>query len=123
MRKPELGIRGGGKRFSIVMVGVEFFPTYFRSGDGRLFLMESSTITSFIADRIWPYSSGVKNRDILTSSVAAMLEYSFNLSEEAAKVNHAIEKVLASGHVTADLKPKNKPATTEEVGQAVCDFI
>ena len=48
-------------------------------------------------------------------SVAAMLEYSFSLTAEAAAVNHAIEKVLASGHVTADLKPKNKPATTEEV--------
>ncbi len=56
-------------------------------------------------------------------SVAAMLEYSFGLSKEAAVVNQAIEKVLASGHVTADLKPKNKPAMTEEVGRAICDAI
>src|SRR5947207_15120613 len=56
-------------------------------------------------------------------SVAAMLEYSFGLSKEAAAINQAIEKVLASGHVTADLKPKNKPATTEEVGRAVRDAI
>jgi 3-isopropylmalate dehydrogenase len=56
-------------------------------------------------------------------SVAAMLEYSFNLSEEAAAVNKAIEKVLAAGHVTADLKPKGSPATTEQVGAAVCDAL
>ena len=54
-------------------------------------------------------------------SVAAMLEYSFGLKEEAAAVNRAIEAVLASGKVTADLRPPGPPATTSEVGQAVCD--
>ncbi len=38
-------------------------------------------------------------------SVAAMLEYSFGLKDEAAEVNSAIEAVLDSGRVTADLKP------------------
>jgi len=56
-------------------------------------------------------------------SVAAMLEYSFGLAKEAATVNTAIEKVLNSGKVTADLKPSGKPATTDQVGQAVCDFL
>ena len=56
-------------------------------------------------------------------SVAAMLEYSFGLKEEAAAVNEAIEKVLNSGRVTADLKPAGTPATTEEVGEAVCAAI
>ncbi len=56
-------------------------------------------------------------------SVAAMLEYSFGLKEEAAVVNAAMEKVLDSGNVTADLKPKGKPATTVEVGEAVCAAI
>jgi 3-isopropylmalate dehydrogenase len=56
-------------------------------------------------------------------SVAAMLEYSFGLTKEAAAVNAAIEKVLSSGQVTADLKPAGKPATTEAVGKAVCDFL
>jgi 3-isopropylmalate dehydrogenase len=56
-------------------------------------------------------------------SVAAMLEYSFGLKEEAAAVNTAVERVLNSGRVTADLKPKGRPASTEEVGQAVCDAI
>ena len=56
-------------------------------------------------------------------SVAAMLEYSFGLKEEAARVNAAIEAVLDSGHVTADLKPTGAPATTEQVGEAVCAAI
>jgi 3-isopropylmalate dehydrogenase len=56
-------------------------------------------------------------------SVAAMLDYSFGLKEEAAAVNSAMEAVLNSGRVTADLKPKGTPATTAEVGQAVCDAI
>jgi len=56
-------------------------------------------------------------------SVAAMLEYSFGLKQEAASVNEAMEKVLNSGRVTADLKPAGTPATTEEVGQAVCEAI
>jgi 3-isopropylmalate dehydrogenase len=56
-------------------------------------------------------------------SVAAMFAYSFGLKEEAAAVDTAIETVLKSGHVTADLRPSGAPATTEQVGQAVCDAI
>ncbi len=56
-------------------------------------------------------------------SVAAMLEYSFGLTEEAAAVNRAMEQVLSSGRVTADLKPAGTPATTEQVGEAVCQAI
>jgi 3-isopropylmalate dehydrogenase len=56
-------------------------------------------------------------------SVAAMLEYTFGLMKEAAAVNNAIGKVLESGKVTADLRPKGKPATTKEVGQAVSEGI
>jgi 3-isopropylmalate dehydrogenase len=56
-------------------------------------------------------------------SVAALLSYSFGLREEAAAVEAAIERVLASGTVTADLRPKGAPATTEAVGEAVCAAI
>jgi len=56
-------------------------------------------------------------------SVAAMLEYSFGLRDEAAAVNAAVESVLQSGTVTADLKPAGRPATTEQVGEAVCAAI
>src|SRR6266567_6376300 len=56
-------------------------------------------------------------------SVAALLEYSFSLKEEAAAVETAIEAVLTSGQVTADLRPAGAPATTAQVGQAVCAAI
>lgn len=56
-------------------------------------------------------------------SVAALLEYSFGLKEEAAAVNRAMEAVLASGKVTADLKPAGKPAMTSETGDAVASEI
>ena len=56
-------------------------------------------------------------------SVAAMLEYSFGLMKEAAAVYSAMEKVLNSGRVTADLRPAGRPATTTEVGSAVCAAI
>jgi 3-isopropylmalate dehydrogenase len=56
-------------------------------------------------------------------SVAAMLEYSFGLKKEAAAVDAAIEAVLESGKVTADLRPSGPPATTQEVGAAVCAAI
>jgi 3-isopropylmalate dehydrogenase len=56
-------------------------------------------------------------------SVAAMLEYSFGLAAEAAAVNAAVETVLNSGKVTADLRPAGQPATTEQVGAAVCEAL
>jgi 3-isopropylmalate dehydrogenase len=56
-------------------------------------------------------------------SVAALLEYSFGLKDEAAAVNHAIEVVLGSGRVTADLRPSGVPATTVQVGEAICSAI
>src|SRR3954451_14624844 len=56
-------------------------------------------------------------------SVAAMFEYSFGLKAEADAVNRAMEMVLDSGHVTADLRPAGQPATTKEVGDAVCAAI
>jgi 3-isopropylmalate dehydrogenase len=55
--------------------------------------------------------------------VAAMLEYTFGLVKEAGAVNAAVGAVLEAGKVTADLRPKGKPATTSEVGQAVSEAI
>jgi 3-isopropylmalate dehydrogenase len=56
-------------------------------------------------------------------SVAAMLEYTFGLKEEAASVYAAIEKVLDSGRVTADLRPAGRPATTSQVGEAIIESL
>jgi len=52
-----------------------------------------------------------------------MLKYSFGLKNEAAAVNRAIESVIESGRVTADLKPAGKPATTSETGDAVASLV
>src|ERR1041385_6061742 len=56
-------------------------------------------------------------------SAAAMLDYTFGLAKEAAAVNARMGRVLDSGRVTADLKPKGAPATTEQVGRAVCEAL
>lgn len=56
-------------------------------------------------------------------SVAAMLDYSFELREEAAAVEKAMQQVLTAGKVTADLKGRGKALTTSEVGEAVCEAI
>ena len=56
-------------------------------------------------------------------SVAAMLAYTFGLHAEARAVETAIDAVVASGRVTADLKPAGRAASTTEVGQAVRDAI
>jgi 3-isopropylmalate dehydrogenase len=56
-------------------------------------------------------------------SAAAMLDYTFGLAKEARAVEAAIGRVLESGRVTADLKPKRSPATTSEVAKAVCEAI
>jgi len=56
-------------------------------------------------------------------SVAAMLQYSFGLKPEALSVEAAIEAVLQSGKVTADLRPPGPPSTTDQVGEAVCAAI
>ena len=56
-------------------------------------------------------------------SVGAMLEYSFGLTKEANAIYAAMEDVLNNGHVTADLKPAGKAATTREVGDGVCQAL
>lgn len=53
-------------------------------------------------------------------SAAAMLEYSFGLTKEAAAVYAAIERVLEEGKVTGDLKGS---LTTEQAGQAVAELV
>ncbi len=56
-------------------------------------------------------------------SAAAMLDYTFGLAKEARAVEAAMGRVLDSGRVTVDLKPKGSPASTSEVAKAVCDAI
>lgn len=66
---------------------------------------------------------GIANPLGAIGSVAAMLDYSFGLRREADAVNRAIDEVVESGCVTADLRPRGTPATTAQVGAAVCAAI
>jgi 3-isopropylmalate dehydrogenase len=66
---------------------------------------------------------GIANPLGAIGSAAAMLDYSFGLTREAAAVSAAIDRVVASGRVTADLRPSGVPATTAEVGRAVCQAL
>lgn len=54
-------------------------------------------------------------------SFAMALRYSFDLGDEAARIERAVEKVLADGVRTADLMQAGdgKPASTTEMGTAV----
>ncbi|WP_099827858.1 3-isopropylmalate dehydrogenase [Oceaniglobus indicus] len=54
-------------------------------------------------------------------SFAMALRYSFDLGDEATRVERAVEKVLADGVRTADLMQSGggTPATTTEMGQAI----
>jgi 3-isopropylmalate dehydrogenase len=66
---------------------------------------------------------GIANPMGTIASAAAMLDYSFGLAREAAAISAAIDEVVASGRVTADLQPRGPAATTEEVGRAVCEAL
>jgi 3-isopropylmalate dehydrogenase len=55
-------------------------------------------------------------------SAAAMLAYTFGLQTEALAVEAAVDQVVATARLTADLTPAGA-ASTSEVGQAVRDAI
>ncbi len=103
---------------------------------GSIGMLPSASIGAQLPNGVWrglyepvhgsaPDITGQNKANPLAAigSAAAMLEYSFGLKQEGAAVEEAIQKVLAGGKVTADLKPKGKPATTSDVGQAVCEAI
>jgi len=127
------------KRFDIVLMENMFGDILSDEGSvlaGSIGMLPSASIGDQKPNGVWvglyepvhgsaPDIAGQNKANPLGAigSVAAMLEYSFGLTKEAASVNSAIEKVLTSGKVTADLKPTGKPATTEDVGKAVCAQI
>jgi len=63
---------------------------------------------------------GIANPLGAIGSIAAMLEYTFGLVEEAAAVNTAVEATLNAGITTRDLKGNS---STEQVGKAICEAI
>ncbi len=52
-----------------------------------------------------------------------MLRYSFNLNEAADAIESAVQKVLASGHRTADLTDDSTPVSTAEMGTLITQAI
>lgn len=67
---------------------------------------------------------GISNPLAAIGSVAMMLRYSFQLPAAADAVDAAIDQVLLNGPWTGDIVPEGeRPAGTEEVGDAVCRYI
>ena len=67
---------------------------------------------------------GIANPIAQILSVALMLRFSFNLNEEAAVIERAIEKTLNSGHRTADLVSHGSPSIgTTALTDAILSFI
>ncbi len=63
---------------------------------------------------------GVANPLAMLLSTAMMLRYSFDLGEEADRLEAAIGRVLDQGHRTADIAgPDGRPVSTSEMGDAV----
>ncbi len=127
------------KRFDVVLTENLFGDILSDEGavlTGSIGMLPSASIGAKKTDGVWvglyepvhgsaPDIAGQNKANPLGAigSVAAMLEYSFGLREEAAAVNRAIEAVLNSGRVTADLKPAGTPSTTSQVGDAILEAI
>ncbi|MBH00032.1 MAG: 3-isopropylmalate dehydrogenase [Solibacterales bacterium] len=103
---------------------------------GSIGMLPSASIGDRLANGFWrglyepvhgsaPDIAGQNKANPLAAigSAAAMLNYSFGLNDEAASVNAAIGKVLIEGPFTSDLNKGGTPATTEQVGCAVCNAI
>jgi 3-isopropylmalate dehydrogenase len=103
---------------------------------GSIGMLRSASIGNQLPNGVWrglyepvhgsaPDIAGQSKANPLAAigSAAAMLSYSFGLEQEAAAIEGAMQAVLKNGPVTGDLKPKGTPATTEQVGKAVCDAI
>jgi 3-isopropylmalate dehydrogenase len=56
-------------------------------------------------------------------SFAMMLRYSFDLAEDAARIEKAVEHVLGRGVRTADIRAEAAPVSTAEMGQALIQAL
>ena len=60
----------------------------------------------------------------MIASVAMMLNYSFNLSQEAEAIERAIQTVLEQGYRTKDIEaPGTTLVGTEKMGQLILQFV
>ena len=131
------------KRFDVVLMENMFGDILSDEGSvlaGSIGMLPSASIGAKKASGVWAglyepvhgsapdiAGQGKANPFGAIGSVAALLEYSFGLEEEAAAVTHAMEQVLNSGKVTADLRPSGASgftaATTEQMGESVCQAL
>ena len=56
-------------------------------------------------------------------SVAMMFKYSFNLPEEAAAIEQAVDAVLAEGWHTPDIAGQGEPVGTKRMSALICEHI
>lgn len=124
------------KRFDVVLMENMFGDILSDEGAvlaGSIGMLPSASLGDKLASGAWrgffepvhgsaPDIAGQNKANPLGAigSMAALLEYSFGLKKEAAAITAAMEAVLDSGRVTADL---GGSATTEDVGKAVCEAI
>ncbi len=67
---------------------------------------------------------GKANPTAMILSAAMLLRYSLELEEEAAAIESAVDKVLASGARTADIAPRGGEAvSTDELAAAIMDAL
>lgn len=67
---------------------------------------------------------GIANPIATILSAAMMLRYSFDLDQEAAAVEKAVERVLKDGYRTIDIMSEGKTlVNTAEMGDLICDRI
>ncbi len=74
----------------------------------------------------WPQAAGKNIANPLATilSAAMMLEYAFNLKEEAQLIRDAVNASLEEGYVTEDIAAKDAPHySTSQVGEWIIDFI
>lgn len=74
----------------------------------------------------WPQAAGkdIANPLATVLSVAMMLEYAFNLKDEALLIREAVEASLSAKYVTGDIAEQGEPSyKTSEVGKWLVDYV
>ena len=74
----------------------------------------------------WPQAAGkdIANPLATVLSAAMMLEYAFNLKDEALLIREAVEASLSAKYVTGDIAEQGEPSyKTSEVGKWLVDYV
>jgi 3-isopropylmalate dehydrogenase len=98
---------------------------------GSIGMLPSASVGSSVGmyEPIHGSAPDIAGKDIanpigMIASVAMMLNYSFDLSKEAAVIEDAIQTVLAKGYRTKDIEaPGTTLVGTEKMGQLILQFL